>query len=132
MKINQLFGKVMPDDVLLQLLTCYGLKGLEDKHIFKKQDLVYIETVRKLNDIKNILNEYYLPCKAKLYLKDMTEKKSITVLRQVLRLFRYHITSKERNLNTKKIIFYTITSDAEYENMMNMTSHNLPCKVSFS
>lgn len=131
MKINQLFGKVLAEDVLLQLLNCYGLKGLNDKHTFKKQDLVFIGTVQKLNAMKPILEGYYLPCKAKLYLEDMTEKKSITVLRQVLRLFKYHITSKERNLNTKKIIFYTVTSDEEYENMMNMKSQQLPRILKF-
>ena len=72
--------------------------------------------------MKETLEEYYLPCKARLYLDDMTEKKSITILRQVLRLFKYHITSKERNMNTKKVIFYTINSDEE-ENIVNMKSH---------
>ena len=122
MKINQLFGKVMPIEILLQLLSCYGLKDLNDKHTFKKQDLVYLATVKKINNMKETLEEYYLPCKARLYLDDMTEKKSITILRQVLRLFKYHITSKERNMNTKKVIFYTINSDEE-ENIVNMKSH---------
>jgi hypothetical protein len=122
MKINQLFGKVMPVEILLELLNCYGLKDLNDKHTFKKQDLVYLGTVKKINNMKETLEEYYLPCKARLYLDEMTEKKSITILRQVLRLFKYHITSKERNMNTKKVIFYMINSDEE-ENIINMKSH---------
>jgi len=112
----------MPVEILIELLNCYGLKDLNDKHTFKKQDLVYLGTVKKINEMKHILEEYYLPCKARLYLDDMTEKKSITILRQVLRLFNHHITSKERNINTKKVIFYTINSDEE-ENIINMKTH---------
>jgi hypothetical protein len=87
-------------------------------------------TVKKLNELKPILEEYYLPCKARLYLDDMTEKKSITVLRQVLRLFKYHINSKERNINTKKIIFYSIASDEE-EYIQNMKTQQLSRILSF-
>lgn len=125
MKINQLFGKVLHDDVLIQLLNCYGLKDLSDKHTFKKHDLVLFETVKKINGYKHVLEEYYLPCKARLYLDNMTEKKSITILRQVLRLFKHHIDSKERNINTKKVIFYTIHSDEESSNVENMKYRNL-------
>ena len=120
MKINQLFNKSMSEDVLLQLMQCYGLNGLSDRRSFKKQDLVALGTVRRINEIKEILDEYYLPCKSKLYLDDMTEKKAVTVLRQILRLFEYHIASKERNISNKKIIFYTLEADKELENMTNI------------
>ena len=132
MKINQLFGISIPCDILLLLLSCYGLKNLDDKHTFRKQDLVYLETVKKLDVLKSVLEEYYLPCKARLYLDDMTEKKSITVLRQVLRLFKYHITSKEKNINTKKVIFYNINSDKEYENVINMKKQQMPMELTFN
>jgi hypothetical protein len=120
MKINQLFNKSMSEDVLLQLMTCFGLNGLTDRRSFKKHDLVAMKTVNKLECMKHILEEYYLPCKFKLYLEDISEKKAITVLRQVLRLFDYHIASRERNINNKKIIFYTLESDKELENSTNI------------
>jgi hypothetical protein len=120
MKINQLFNQTMSEEVLLQLMKCYGLNGLNDRRSFKKQDLVTIGTVNKINLLKDILDEYYLPCKSKLYLGDMTEKKAVTVLRQVLRLFEYHLVSKERNISNKKIIFYTLESDKDLENTTNI------------
>lgn len=121
MKINQLFGKMMDKEMLILVLNCYGLQDLNDRHTFKKHDLVLLNTVDKLNKLKPILSDYYLPCKAKLYLEDITEKKSITILRQVLRLFKYFLFSKEKNIQSRKIIFYTITSDKEYDNIMNIT-----------
>ena len=120
MKINQLFNKTMGEDVLLQLMQCFGLQGLNDRKSFKKHDLVVFGTVGRINAIRDLLGEYYLPCKSKLYLDDITEKKAITVLRQVLRLFDYHIASRERNISNKKIIFYTLESDKELENSTNI------------
>jgi hypothetical protein len=125
MKINQLFNNTMEDEVLLSLLSCYGLKNLDDKKAFRKQDLVSRKTVEKINDIKHTLAQYYLPCKAKLYLDCMTEKKAITVLRQVIRLYGHHITSKEKNISNKKIIFYTLDRDDNGEGVANMkTQHD--------
>lgn len=120
MKINQLFNKSMSEDVLMQLLSCFGLHSLTDRKSFKKHDLVALKTITKLESMKHVLEEYYLPCKFKLYLDDISEKKAITVLRQVLRLFEYHIASRERNINNKKIIFYTLESDKELENSTNI------------
>ena len=120
MKINQLFNKSMDEDVLLQIMACFGLSGLNDRKSFKKQDLIAFKTVQKIEAIKSMLQDYYLPCKFKLYLEDISEKKAITMLRQVLRLFDYHIASRERNINNKKIIFYTLESDKELENSTNI------------
>lgn len=121
MKINQLFGRILDEEMLMKILNCYGLRNLDDKHTFKKHDLVLLKTVEKLIALKPELEKYYLPCKAKLYLENITEKKSITILRQILRLFNFYLFSKEKNIQSRKIIFYTLTSDKEYDNIMNIT-----------
>ena len=117
MKINQLFNNVVDDDVLSQVLECFGLVGFSDKKSFKKQDLIAIQTVQKLNALKDVLKMYYMTCKANIYLENLTEKKSITILRQIVRLFNYHIASKERNINNKKVIYYVLESDKDLENI---------------
>ena len=117
MKINQLFNNVVDDDVLSQVLECFGLVGLSDKKSFKKQDLIAIQSVQKLNALKDVLKMYYMTCKANIYLENLTEKKSITILRQIVRLFNYHIASKERNINNKKVIYYVLESDKDLENI---------------
>lgn len=110
----------MDEQTLMMLLQCFGLSGLQDKKSFKKKDLVAIETVKQINDMKHILEQFYLPCKYKLYIVNINEKKAITVLRQVLRLFDYHIASRECNINNKKMIFYTLESDKDLENSTNI------------
>lgn len=110
----------MDEQTLALLLQCFGLSGLHDKRSFKKRDLVALETVKKINHMKDILEQFYLPCKFKVYIANINEKKAITVLRQVLRLFNYHIASRECNINNKKMIFYTVESDKEIENNTNI------------
>ena len=44
-------------------------------------DILQKENMKEMNTVNNIillipkLEEYYLPCKSKIYLKDLTEKK---------------------------------------------------------
>lgn len=113
MKINQLFSQKVSPDVVQRLIECFGLKNLEDRKSFSKQELVQLGTVDRLNAMKPDLETYYLPCKAKVYLSDLTEKKTLTVLKQVLRLHGYCVQSYERNMNHKKVIFYRLMNEQE-------------------
>lgn len=84
MKINQLFTRQVEKELLERLLACYNIKDLFDRHQFCKRDLAKFGTVAKLPPVIDELRNYYLPCKAKVYLDGMDERKSITLLRQVL------------------------------------------------
>jgi hypothetical protein len=113
MKINQLFVKHVEKDLVAELLKCYGLYGLCDKKVFNKHDLEKMNTVQKVNLLLDELRNHYLPCKAKIYLENLDVKKSITLLKQVIRLHGYFLKSKEKTLNTRKIMFYVITPEHE-------------------
>ena len=72
---NQLF-KIIPDENIIQdILEAFGLTNLEDTRLFTKSHMKEIDTVDKINELKEKLTEYYLPCKAKKYLNDLDEKK---------------------------------------------------------
>jgi hypothetical protein len=120
MKINQLFTKKVDLEVLHKLLSAFGLNGLNDKQLFSKFDLIQIGTLKKVELLKLELSNYYLPCKAKVYLENLTEKKIITILKQVLRLHGYYLQSREKNINTRKIIFYQIVSEVDKAQNQNM------------
>ena len=51
---------------------------------------------------------YYIPCKGRKYLVELTEKKCITILRQFLKIQNYTLMSKEKYINSKKILFYQV------------------------
>lgn len=131
MKINQLFTKKVDTDVVLKLLQCFGINDLNEKKIFCKYDLMQNNTVAKLNTLKPELEHYYLPCKARVYLEDLTEKRAITVLKQVLRLHGYYLNSKEKNLNNKKIIFYQMINEKDKLQPQNMKRYNITNILSF-
>jgi hypothetical protein len=68
-------------------LKCYGLKGFDDTVEFSKGDLIEHNTIDKLEDMLLEIILYYLPCKSRIYLNDLNEKRAITVLSQFLKLF---------------------------------------------
>ena len=126
MKINQLFTRPADIELLEQMVRCLGLSGLHDSRSFTKYDLARLHTVQKFNEqIVDRLIAFYLPCKAKLYLVDLTEKKVVTVVKQVLRLHDYCITAKEKNFGNKKVIVYRLLSNSRgSQDCMRHLHHN--------
>lgn len=108
MKYFQLFCEKPSKDFMNQLLHCYGIDNLDDTKEFSKSDLIDINTIDKINELIPELILYYLPCKSKIYLNEINEKRSITILCQFLKLFDYRLSRKEKIINKKKIIFYKL------------------------
>tara|TARA_Y100000590_G_scaffold424989_1_gene532498 strand:+ start:121 stop:510 length:390 start_codon:yes stop_codon:yes gene_type:complete len=104
--INQLFRKMVTLDDLHKILSCFNLQGLNDARIFTKYDLLLYKTIEKMKVLLPMLHMYYLPCKAKLYLHNLTIRKCITILRQVIRLYEYNLESNERYISKKKCVAY--------------------------
>ena len=55
-----------------------------------------------------MLDIHYLECKKQIYFKDLTDKKCITILRQILRLYNYSVKSSEKYADSRKYILYTV------------------------
>lgn len=105
---NQLF-KVSPNiEITEKILENFGIKGLDDNHSFTRENLIDLKTVQNINEMYDELIRYYIPCKGKKYLSDLNEKKCITVLRQFLKILNYTLISKEKYVNSKKILFYQV------------------------
>ena len=105
---NQLF-KVSPNiEITEKILENFGIKGLDDNHSFTRNNLFDLNTVENINDMYTDIIRYYIPCKGKKYLIGLDEKKCITVLRQFLKIHNYTLMSKEKYINSKKILFYQV------------------------
>ena len=102
MKYFQLFCEQPSIEFMHDLLKCYGLNGFDDTVEFSKGDLIENNTVDKIENLLLEIVMYYLPCKAKIYLNDLNEKRAITVLSQFLKLFDYKLSRKERIEKKKK------------------------------
>ena len=108
MPINQLFNKKLDNEILEKLLLCFNLKNLQEDKLFTKKILKDFETVKKVENIIDDLKEYYIPCKAEKYLKNLNEKKVITILRQFVKCFNYFVFSKEKYIKGEKNITYQV------------------------
>jgi hypothetical protein len=120
MKINQLFVKHVNVDMLNLIIDCFGLNSLQDRRLFSKADMMNLGTVDRIRALVPQLVEYYLPCKARIYLNNITEKKCITVLKQVLKLHAHVLLSKERNSRHRKVILYQIASEQERQSVQHI------------
>lgn len=108
MTINQLFKNRPSQETVLTILKLFNLTGFDDTKSFTKKDIAVFETVKKINENIALLEELYLPCKAKIYLTELNEKKSVTILRQLLKLFKYNLKSTEKYIQGDKMIEYNI------------------------
>lgn len=105
---NQLF-RISPDlKITGKLLNIFGINSLDDNHSFTKDNLKDLKTVDKINEMNQELLKYYIPCKGKLYLKNIDEKRSITILRQFLKNHNYTLMSKEKYVKGVKSLFYQV------------------------
>jgi len=105
---NQLFKSIPPDSVIDKVIKTFGLTSIHDLYEFSKEDILENKTVEKLYELKSELEKYYLPCKARTYLNDITPKNSITILRQLLRVKNYGVKSKEKYIRSEKSIIYKL------------------------
>tara|TARA_B100000497_G_C7635426_1_gene381956 strand:- start:209 stop:598 length:390 start_codon:yes stop_codon:yes gene_type:complete len=104
----QLFQEVPNEDFLVVFLNCYGITSLNDNKEFTKSDLNDLSIINKIEDLIPELVLYYLACKYKMFLTNITLNKCITILRQILRLYGYHLKKREHVHNKKKSIYYRI------------------------
>ena len=105
---NQLF-RVLPDtEIISQLLETFGLSSLQDNNYFTKETMKELNTIDRFTGLKDKIETYYLPCKSKVYVKEVTDKKCITILRQFIRVHGYTLISKERYINRKKLCVYRL------------------------
>jgi len=106
---NQLFSFVPELNVVDKLLSFFGLEeGINDKNSFNKLNMKELETVKKIDEYKGELRKYYIPCKARVYLDVIDEKKCITILRQFIKTHGYTLVSSDKSINGNKIKLYRL------------------------
>ena len=105
---HQLFKTQPSSELCTEVLKAFGLKSLDDTTNFSKKDLELLHTVEHLYRLKPELEKCYISCKARTYLNDITTKNSITILRQILRMFDRAISSKEKYVRGSKFVIYQV------------------------
>jgi hypothetical protein len=115
MVVNQLFIIKPTQDLILKIISTFGIKDLKDNHEFSLLDMNNIETVKKLKELEPDIKKYYLPCKQRIYLENWNYKTCITIARQFLKTIDYDINSREKFINNKKYLLYKLITRQEKE-----------------
>lgn len=108
-KKNQTFRNLPDINIINTLLETFGLENLNDNRLFTREHMIEINTVEQINKLTDKLSEYYLPCKCKNYLENINEKKSITILRQFVKIHNYKVSTFEKSIKGKKQMIYQLT-----------------------
>lgn len=103
-EIKHLFRKKPELDLVKDILRGLKFTGLTDARLFHKNDI----SLEAFEEYLVLLEPYYLPCKAKLFLRNFDSNKAITVLRHILRAHGYRLRAYEKLIQNKKQTFYQI------------------------
>jgi hypothetical protein len=110
MSIRQLFTEKPPKELILKVLKLIGFNNFDDRVELSILDLINNGTKQKMVEILPILQDYYIPCKADIYLKNLTEKRCVTICRQLLKTIDYTFITREKYIKTRKYTMYKIIS----------------------
>jgi hypothetical protein len=111
MKINQLFREVVDVETLQALLACFDIRTLGMHAAFCKCDMARMRTAQRVAGMSDALRRFYLPCKASIYLSNVSSKRCVTILRQVLKLHHMRLISLERYHGRRKCCHYYVAGD---------------------
>lgn len=114
-RVNQIWVDIPCEEVLMQLLKCFEISSLREKNnMFCRCDLIRYNTAGRVKDLVPVLERYYLKCKAKVYLckDELDERRCITILRQMLRLFGYKVVAHERYHQKTKCTHHSIQPES--------------------
>ena len=109
--LNNFINKLFNIDLNSSTNYSFSKKTLITKNI-KDILLEYIDELKKI----------YIKCKHKIYLENLNEKKIITIIRQLLRIYDFDLKAKEKYENGKKYLLYTISKKKINNNIKKIDS----------
>ena len=109
-KKDQLFTKNPPFELVKDILKLFITRDIDDNlyYEFSKKNIIDKNIINKIEIYIPELKKYYLKCKHNKYLENLTDKKFITLLRQILRLYNFNLRSIEKYNNGEKYLLYII------------------------
>ena len=98
MTFNQIFISKPSLEDIEKLFILIGIKSVKDNRCVYDKN-INLNIVPITQYLTENLKKHYLPCKSKIYFKNINYKKVITILRQCLKLYNYSISYKEKYLS---------------------------------
>jgi len=104
MEPKGIFRNIPSKELVEEILIFLQFLGFHDTKTFTKKDI----SKEKFEEVLIWIEPYYVPCKAKRFLSNITENKQITVLRHLLRAHNYDLVAQEKVYNSVKVTTYKI------------------------
>jgi len=117
MTINQLFKKKPSQVMIIEFLNLLNILSFDDARYFSKKDIENSTIISEFQKKSKMFEEFYLPCKFKIYFTDIDVSKVITILRQCLKLYNYTIKSTEKMVKNSKVVIYNIEEIIKTKNI---------------
>lgn len=109
-KKNQLFKEIPSLEFVTNFLKLIIPNGFDKYYFFYRSDLNNKRIIDKLQlpYFKNNLMRCYLPCKYRKHFIEVDDKKLVTIIRQMIKIYGYNIVSSEKYSNGKKFLSYRL------------------------
>ena len=122
-KKDQLFTKNPPFELVKDILKLFITRDIDDNlyYEFSKKNIIDKNIISKIEFYIPDLKKYYLKCKHNKYLENLTDKKFITLLRQILRIYNFNLRSIEKYNNGEKYLLYIIDKKKNLLKKINST-----------
>ena len=117
MTINQLFKKKPSQVMIIDFLNLLNILSFDDARYFSKKDIENSMIITELQKKSKMFEEFYLPCKFKIYFTAIDVSKVITILRQCLKVHNYTIKSTEKMVKHSKVVIYNIEEIIKTKNI---------------
>jgi hypothetical protein len=106
---KRLFRQIPPQELVCEILESLKLQGLHERRWFTRDEL-FLESV---DEWLPLLEPYYIPCKAKRFLSNMTHTRVTTIIRHILHPHGYDLRTQERMYKGQKTTMYQIYTTNE-------------------
>jgi hypothetical protein len=106
-EVKHLFRKKPTVELVEEILRSQRFTGFGDSRLFQKDDI----DLGIFEEWLPILEPYYLPCKAKLFLHNFNAQKAITVIRHLLRANGYKLRTYEKVNKGRKQTYYQLEQE---------------------
>jgi hypothetical protein len=117
---KRLFRKIPPTELVSEILESIKLEGLQERRWFSRDEL----SVDEVDEWLPLLEPYYIPCKAKRFLSNITQARLITIIRHILHPHGYKIRTQERMYKSQKTTMYQIFTD-DHEVQLDLSGNEL-------
>jgi hypothetical protein len=111
--MKELFRKIPSKELVEEILIHLQFLGFNDNRIFTKFDI----PKERFNEILVWVEPYYLPCKARRFLSDISDNKRITIIRHLLKVHNYDLRAHEKIVNSIKTTTYQIKDIINYTDL---------------